>query len=637
MVLLRGFYLLFFSLCVTVVSFSSDAQEPGAAMPDVRLEPHDGKTVFYLGEPIQLDLVFENHTGSPATLNTTIYGDLSEKVEITPATGWFQWQTQSGHDYSTAAKLGDQPIRIPVRLDEGFIFREPGHYRIRISTARLRRGSGLGGAFFPAITTNEVELELNTMPTDVEADILRGIHAALANAADTRAGYESRENAIAQLAALQGDESLAEKIRLLKEGDDGFRNVYREAFASTHNLERQLALLEDAWTNPALIPSYDTPDALTETRMLLAGRNLEGWHMMVVPHAPDPVQQKIGGAHHADMTALLDSMSKRSGEGRTTGAYYLIEFGGLTDSERTRATEYALEEFPHMDSTEQHMLLETARPPLRDPRLVPMLTSLLAQNPADKDAIASLAAIAPTDATPWVVKTVCAPAGIVLLDAFKDVHADRLPEVDVCLARLLRVAPTTPRAEFEWKQRAVEAARFASPAILPALKEGWQKPAQDGAALAILLRDAPPVAVALLNKNLTAGHFDGQIFYESNSVFKQLDQSFPDEAMTWLRERLATGSDRAAGIAAYELSVTGDLSDSALIQSRLQRLRNQWKGRESEVATSEVDQPPGQARQAETDMASALASYEARTKVDGDRRRDLGQGCMSDMCRFYLK
>jgi len=65
-----------------------------------------------------------------------------------------------------------------------------------------------------------------------------------------------------------------------------------------------------------------------------------------------------------------------------------------------------------------------------------------------------------------------------------------------------------------------------------------------------------PVAVALLNKNLTAGHFDGQIFYESNSVFKQLDQSFPDEAMTWLRERLATGSDRAAGIAAYELSVT---------------------------------------------------------------------------------
>jgi hypothetical protein len=635
--LLRGFHLLLFSLFITFVSIPSDAQQPSAAMADVRLEPHDGKTAFYLGEPIQLDLVFENHTSSPTTLNTTIYGDVSEKVEITPATGWFQWQTQSGHDYATAEKLGDQPIRIPVRLDEGFIFREPGHYRVRVTTARLQGGSALGDPPLPAVTTNEVELELNTMPADVEAGILRGIRAALTNAADTRSGYKSRENAMARLAALQGDESLAEKIRLLKEGDDDFRSIYREAFASTRNLERQLALLEDAWTNPGVIPRYDTPDALTETRMLLTGRNLEGWHMMVIPRAPDPIQQKIAEEHHADMVALLDSMSKRSGEGRAVGAYFLIEFGGLTDTERTRAIEYAIEEFPHMDSTEQHMLLETARPPLRDMRLVPMLTSLLTLDPADKDAIASLAAIAPADATPWVLKTVCASAGVVLLDTFKDVHADRLPEVDACLAAQLRVVPATPRAEFEWKQRAVEAARFASPAILTALKEGWQKPAQDGAALAILLRDAPLEAVALLNKKLAAGRFDGQIFYESNSVFKQLNQPVPDGVIAWLRQRLATGDDREAGIAAYELSVIGEPSDTALIESRLQRLRNQWRGREQEVTTSAVTQPPGQARQAEVDMASALASYEARTKVDGDQRHDLGQGCMSDMCRFYLK
>jgi hypothetical protein len=65
-------------------------------------------------------------------------------------------------------------------------------------------------------------------------------------------------------------------MRLLEEGDDDFRGVYREAFASTHDLARQLALLEDAWTNPTLIPRYDTPDALNETRTLLAGRNLQG-------------------------------------------------------------------------------------------------------------------------------------------------------------------------------------------------------------------------------------------------------------------------------------------------------------------------------------------------------------------------
>jgi hypothetical protein len=183
----------------------------------------------------------------------------------------------------------------------------------------------------------------------------------------------------------------------------------------------------------------------------------------------------------------------------------------------------------------------------------------------------------------------------------------------------------------------LEAARFASPAILPALKAGWQKPAQDSAALAILLRDAPAEAMALLNKQLAAGQLNAQTFYESDTVFKQLNQPFPDEVMAWLRQRLATGSDKEAGMAAYELSVTGGPSDSAAIQDRLQRLRNQWSGREHEVATSEGSQPAAQARQSEVNLASALASFEARTKVDPARRHELGQGCMSDMCHFYLK
>jgi hypothetical protein len=112
---------------------------------------------------------------------------------------------------------------------------------------------------------------------------------------------------------------------------------------------------------------------------------------------------------------------------------------------------------------------------------------------------------------------------------------------------------------------------------------------------------------------------------------------FPDEVMAWLRERLTKGSDMEAGLAAYELSVTGDPSDSVAIQDRLQRLREQWKGREHEVATTDANGPAGQARQAEVELGIALASFEARTKVDGTRRHDLGEGCMSDMCHFYLK
>ena len=68
--------------------------------PEVRLEPHDGKTSFQLGEPIRLDLVISNPTGVPMMVNVSDYGDNSDPVEITPKTGWIAWQGQSGHDYA---------------------------------------------------------------------------------------------------------------------------------------------------------------------------------------------------------------------------------------------------------------------------------------------------------------------------------------------------------------------------------------------------------------------------------------------------------------------------------------------------------------------------------------------------------
>jgi hypothetical protein len=608
------------------VSMPSAAQQSGTAgIPDVRLEAHDGKSTFYLGEPIRLDLVFENRTGSPFMLNNTVYGDLSEKVEITPGTGWFQWQTPSGHDYSSEAKLDDAPIQIPVRLDEGFVFREPGEYQVRVTTARLMRGSTLGGVGVPAITTNELTIKIQPMPAEAEAAKLREIRADLVGAGSTNRD-PTRTKGMRNLATLQGEDALAEKVKLLEDGDDDFRSVIREAFATTHDLQKQLALLEQAWTDPKLTPQYDTPDALDETRLLLAGRNLRGWQMVVGPHAPDAVEERLAIERRADMVALLDSMPQRAGESRTMGAYFLIEFGGLTEAQRARAVDYAVEEFPHMDDTAQHMLLETSRPPLRDPRLVPVLRSMLAANPSDKDATAALLAMAPADSAAWIVKSVCTPKGVVLLDTFKEAPVDRVPEVDACLAPLLRIAPSTPREEFNWKQRATEAARFATPAILPALHEGWKSSKEDGAALAVLMRDDPAGAIELLTNEVVTGKLDGMLFFETAHVYGQIHQPYPDKVLMWLRKKLESGTDKEASTAAYALSIGGEPSDGTRVEQRLERLRAELQGQEQ----------TGDARKAEVELASALGSYGSKTFVDEARRRQLGQQCMSDQCRLYL-
>jgi hypothetical protein len=605
---------------VALMFVPSGAQTPMANVPDVRLEVQDGKTAYYLGEPIQLDLVFENRTGSPFLLNNTLYGDNSEDVEITPQTGWFQWQTQSNHDYASMANLDATQMRIPLQLDQGFVFREPGQYHIRVKTARLTAGNELGGTVLPLITTNEVTIDVKQMPDDVEAAKLNQIRA------DSAGTGGDHMQAMQTLAALGGEDALTEKIKRFEEGDDCFRRVYRQAFATTRDLQRQLTLLEQAWTDPKLTPGFDTTDALDETRRLLAGRNLPGWRMGAVSQPPDPTDQRIADLHRTDMAALLDSMPARQGESLTMGAYILVMFGGLNDSQRLRAVDYAVEQFPHMDDVAQHMLLETPRPPLRDPRLIPVLESMLAANSSDSDATAALLAIAPSEAAKWIVTSVCAPTAVVLLDTFKEASVDRVPAVDACLEPLLRQYPSSGREEFEWKQHATAAARFATPAILPSLREGWNSSALDSAVLAILMRNDPHGAVELLAREATAGRLDGLLFFETAKVYMQVKSLFPEEVLTWLRAKLSNGSNKEASIAAYAVSLGGDSTDQIKVEQRLERLRAQ---RQDKELTKDI-------QKTEIELASALSLQDSRVHVDEAERLRLGKGCMSDQCRLYL-
>ena len=124
-----------------------------------------GKTTFRIGEPIRLDLVISNSTGTPMMVNTTDYGDNSDPVEITPQTGWIAWQGRSGHDYAQMTQLGRGPTRIPIRVDQVAIFCKPGHYEVRVTENRVQNGSDLLHLSPSQIlTTNPVGIDLEAMP-----------------------------------------------------------------------------------------------------------------------------------------------------------------------------------------------------------------------------------------------------------------------------------------------------------------------------------------------------------------------------------------------------------------------------------------------------------------------------------------
>jgi len=385
LIVLRG-PVLHAALTVFVLVGSLQAQEvsvPAAAgsQLEVRLETRDGKNQFYIGDRIELELVFRNTTPDLHGLNSTDYGDIADKVEIVPASGWTQWRGQSAHDYVGFTTLGStELLRVPVVLNRGFVFKEPGHYEIRVKTDRLSLGGG------HLVTTNAVGIDLVPMQADVELEQVKSLMSKIGTAwTDARGSTKARQEAVSRLADLQGDVALIAKVRMILAGDLEMGRVSREALASTRNLQLQLALLEDAWKDPTISPVYDMPDALQETRALIRGQTLPGWVM--VTGGPD---RRATEEHKVDMEDLLRSLPMRSGQNRADAAYYLMMDRALPAADRAVAKPVALEEFAHMNDIEQHMLLELAWPAIRDVSLTSALRAMLDRSPTDKDAIERL-------------------------------------------------------------------------------------------------------------------------------------------------------------------------------------------------------------------------------------------------------
>lgn len=600
-------------------------------MPEVTLEPHDGKTHFYLGEPIRLDIVFRNTSGTPMMLNSTDYSDLSDKVSITPAEGWTQWRTQSGHDYSIVHTLTNQAERVPVRLTDGYVFHKPGHYTIRVTEQRVSGGTMGKSTAIPPTLTNGVEIDLEEMPEGMEADIVRQVQNEVTNAPAGIQGQRIRQAAFARLAALQGDDALAEKVRRIVAADEDFRHVMPVAMATTRNLPHQLELLQAAWHNPAEPPRWDEPGAMDETRRLMANLPLQGWQMAVMPRKPTEVEQQLIAAHNRDMEDLLASMPQRTGESRITAAYYLLEFQGLTEAELQQAHEYAVEEFPHMNDIMRGMLLQTARPPLRDPRLLPILKASLEKTPNDRQSLtAALELASSEDEQKHILAlAICAPGYPVQLSTLAAWHGDRIPEVDTCLADRLKVPPTDHGGI--WNGEALLAARYATPAILPQIKAGWNANAQDATMLAVLMRMAPTEAVTLLDR-ITDGN--NLPFYPADTIYDALHQPYPPQVLAWMRQHLATTSGLAEQRnLAYQLATRGETTDEALIEKRLADLRKAWAPRAAEVeATRDWRTEAGEARATERDLMSSL-NHATVWKLSSEKLNALAAGCMSDECR----
>jgi len=98
-------------------------------------------------------------------------------------------------------------------------------------------------------------------------------------------------------------------------------------------------------------------------------------------------------------------------------------------------------------------------------------------------------------------------------------------------------------------------------------------------ATAILIRDAPQEAAALLDREPEINWFP------ANQVYEAFGGRFPPEVLAWLRK--PSGPKAAT----YELSQFGEPQDLALLEQRLATLRNLWHERKDEMEDAQPNTP----------------------------------------------
>jgi hypothetical protein len=609
---------------------------------EVRLEAKDGKTQFQLGDVIRLELVFRDPAFAvapaakpitaaslrdalhPATgqlmVNSTDYGDIADSVTISPATGWFQWQGRSGHDYSTATPVDAAGVRVPIVLNQGYVFREPGHYEISVTTRRM--GSN-------PVTTNTVAIDIAARSAGVEAKLVKNLNATIARA--SKCGDDGcngsglcklQGKAAEQLAYLTGDDAARAKVKWLLDGTETETMI--GGLAATRNQALQLELLKAAWADPSHVPDNTLQQALKSVERFARGQMEPGWVMVAQAPKNDSVTRELAEEYRQDLDRAIATLPQRTGSVRRDTVYSLIEDNDLSADQLALVKPVALDEFAHMEPLMQSMLIETRWNAIKDPSLAPALQAMIGRIDNDTDASTAMERLVELEgsaARPYVAEMVCRPQRGLLLDKLKGVTEDRLPEVDSCLSALLAKGERREH-DFDWEQQALRAARFATPAILPAVKPAWTNPSQDATMLALLMRDAPQEAVALLERE------PGIEWYPAYTVYETLNSKFPPEVLAWLRGPHAPTSTLE------ELARFGEAQDRALLEQRLAALHAAWQGREAEIEIAQPKTPAYQARNEESSLVGALLGAKAWTLTD-EEKQQLVAGCMSVWCRAY--
>lgn len=133
-------------VAIALICGSSAAQDVVAtganSFAAVHLEPHAGQTLFEIGDPVLVDLVFSGHSPDYVVkTESSPYLQPVDQVDVAPDGGWVRTRGIARGlplNLNALATLDGDAIRVPVLLNRTVTFLTPGHYEVTVTTERLR-------------------------------------------------------------------------------------------------------------------------------------------------------------------------------------------------------------------------------------------------------------------------------------------------------------------------------------------------------------------------------------------------------------------------------------------------------------------------------------------------------------------
>jgi len=356
----------------------------------VRLEPHEGKSAFKIGDPVILDLVFTSRSpGAVVKTGDNPYRPVSDRVDVSPDGGWIRTHAifrGQGTDGNALSNLSGNPIRVPILLNRTITFLKPGHYEVTVTTERLRNSSDIMTVTpledcEPCRKTNAVGIDISEMDDSEESVLVASLSRDLEDTAkplenkpspeskalaaqveeeltqhpsvpdpeklkaltrkmgelisDELSSIQKRADArhetAVRLACLEGDDAMRAKVHFIA-AEDEFADpniaiawILVDGLANSRNKQLQLALLEDAWRNPNMLPTDPLQSSLRQARELTQ----KDWvtdDSILWAGTPEE-HQAAKEEYQRELNEIIASLPQRSESNRAETIKYLKSLG----------------------------------------------------------------------------------------------------------------------------------------------------------------------------------------------------------------------------------------------------------------------------------------------------------------------